>query len=202
MEIACIVEDDREFAALPTLIQRIIASESPGSFVQVAARLRWPRSRLVTRPYLERAVRIAAERATSAGAILVLLDADDDCPATLGPQLLDWATTARHDMHGRIAVVLANREYESWFLASADLLHGPDGLRAGIRVPGDSESRRGAKEWLSQNMIRGERYRPTTHQRVLSQRIGIRETRQRSDSFDKLCREIQRLVEAIRMLEP
>lgn len=197
MEIACIVEGDGEVAALPTLIQRIIASESPGAFVPVAARLRWPRSRLVTRPYLEQAIRIAAERATPAGAILVLLDADDDCPATLGPQLLDWATTARQDMHGRIAVVLANREYESWFVASADRLGGPDGLRAGVGVPGDSESRRGAKEWLTQNMTRGGRYRPTTHQLLFSQRIAIRETRERSPSFDKLCRDIRRLVEAL-----
>lgn len=198
MEIACIVEGEGEVAALPTLIQRIIASEFPGSFVPVTPRLRWPRSRLVSRAHLEQAVRIAAEQATPTGAILILLDADDDCPATLGPQLLEWASAARRDMSQRIAVVLANREVESWFLASAPFLQGTEGLRPGVEAPSDSETRRGAKEWLTENMVPGKPYRPTTHQRLFSQRIGIKETRERSDSFDKLCRDIQRLVEAIR----
>jgi hypothetical protein len=49
--------------------------------------------------------------------ILVLLDADEVCPATLAAALLARARTQLpHDCP--IGVVVANREYEEWFLAA------------------------------------------------------------------------------------
>jgi hypothetical protein len=54
-------------------------------------------------------------RDTGPGApILVVADADDDCPATLGPTLLGRAR--RTDR--AVAVVLAKRELESWFISA------------------------------------------------------------------------------------
>ena len=66
---------------------------------------------------MERAVAFAAGRAGSHGGILVLLDADDDCPAELASRLLRRARQSRPDRP--IRVVLAKAEYESWFLAAA-----------------------------------------------------------------------------------
>ena len=49
--------------------------------------------------------------------ILILLDADKNCPATLADILLARARTqVPHDCP--IGVVVANREYEAWFLAA------------------------------------------------------------------------------------
>ena len=67
------------------------------------------------------------------GGILVLLDADDDCPAELAPTLLNRARSARPDC--RVSVVLANREFEAWFLASAQSLAGRFGFPADIEAP-------------------------------------------------------------------
>jgi hypothetical protein len=49
--------------------------------------------------------------------ILVLLDADEDCPSTLGPALLARARTLV-PLDYPIGVVVAKREYEAWFLAA------------------------------------------------------------------------------------
>jgi hypothetical protein len=57
---------------------------------------------------------------------LVLLDADDDCPAELGPKIQDRARQVVP--HRSVSVVLANREYEAWFLAAAGSLHGQRGF--------------------------------------------------------------------------
>jgi hypothetical protein len=77
------------------------------------------------------------------GGILVLLDADDDCPAELAPALLNRARSARPDR--RVSVVLAKREFEAWFLASAQSLAGRFSSPADMEAPDDPEGVRGAK---------------------------------------------------------
>ena len=57
--------------------------------------------------------------------ILILLDANGDCPGDLGPTVLKSAREACSDR--RFEVVLAKREYESWFVAAAESL--PEGWR-------------------------------------------------------------------------
>ena len=49
-------------------------------------------------------------------AILVLLDADKDCPRELGIELARRACAAAIGLP--VAVVCAKREYENWFLAT------------------------------------------------------------------------------------
>ncbi|WP_404980689.1 DUF4276 family protein [Carboxydichorda subterranea] len=126
-------------------------------------------------------------------AILVLFDADDDCPATMGPGLLQMA----EQVLGRqapVAVVLAKAEYETWFVACLDQLHGKRGIRRDARVPHDPEAIRGAKEYLEQQMTPGRFYSETVDQPALTQLIDVERTRSRSPSFDKLWREVERLV--------
>jgi len=57
-------------------------------------------------------VQVAALREDCAG-ILILFDADDDCPAELAPTLEEWAREAAGEIP--CAVVMANREYEACF---------------------------------------------------------------------------------------
>src|SRR5439155_15126670 len=110
--------------------------------IQVPRPFRVPKDRLLRDGELERAVSQAAEDAGPDGRILILIDADDDCPATLGPRLLLRARNARPDRP--TCVVLAKFEFESWFLASADSLRGIRSLRGDLDAPSDPESIRGA----------------------------------------------------------
>jgi hypothetical protein len=158
--IATIVEGHGEVEAVPVLLRRIVADMAPGLYINVPRPYRVGRHALVRPGGLEDVVRTQGDRVTSGGGVLVLIDADDDCPAELGPQLLDRALAARPDR--RIALVLANREYEAWFLAAAQSLAGQRGFPDMLESPGDPEAVRGAKEWLSgKRPGRPTRRRPT-----------------------------------------
>lgn len=74
-----------------------------------------------------------ADRTGLDGRILVLLDADKDCPAVLGPDLLERARRARGDR--MVRVVLAGAKYEAWFLAAAASIGGQCGLPEHIEAP-------------------------------------------------------------------
>jgi hypothetical protein len=138
---------------------------------------------------------LAARTAGNNGAILLLVDADDDCPATLGPSLLRRARQARTNMP--IAVVLANREYEAWFLASAASLRSREGLPPDLEAPPEPEKVRDAKGWLSRQMPQGRPYKETIHQLLFTRLFDLALARS-ADSFDKLCRDISALVVAAR----
>lgn len=122
---------------------------------------------------------------------LVLLDADDDCIAKLNSQLTTAARAARDDRH--ISIVLANREFEAWFLASISSLRGRGRVRADAEWPGDPEEPRDAKGKLGQLMTSA-RYSPTVDQAALASLMDLQLARQRSPSFAKLWRELEKLM--------
>lgn len=112
--------------------------------------------------------------------------------APLGPALLDRAKSSIPDH--RIGVVLANREFEAWFLAAADSLRDHRGLSATLTCPDEVEAIRDPKGWLSRSMPRDQRYREVRHQPSFAAVMDIDLARSNSPSFDKLCREIDRLT--------
>lgn len=183
--IACIVEGHGEVAALPILIRRIAAEVDPAMQVIVRPPIRIGRNKLLKAGELERAIELATRQSAGQGAVLVVLDSDDDCPAALGPMLLHRASTARTDV--AVAVVLAHREFEAWFLAAAGSLGGALGLPHGLHYPGDPESIRGAKEWLGQHM--GRSYVPTQDQPALAACFDLLLAR-RTRSFAKFHRDV------------
>jgi hypothetical protein len=109
--IATVVEGHGEVEAVPVLLRRIAADVAPDLYINVPRPYRVGRHALVRPGGLEDVVRTQGDRVASGGGVLVLIDADDDCPAELAPQLLDRALAARRDR--RIALVLVNREYEA-----------------------------------------------------------------------------------------
>ena len=141
---------------------------------------------------LERAVELAARQTKTDGCILVLLDADRDCPKDLAPRLLRRATKARPDRD--IRVVLAKTEYEAWFLAAADSIAGKRGIAPSATPPDDPESIGNAKGWLRKRMPRDQPYRPTLDQAALSAIFDLDAARQ-APSFDKLWRDVAALLE-------
>src|SRR5579875_413790 len=166
--LGCIVEGEGDERSLPILIRRIAAELDPPAYVEVFIAKRVPRSALVRTGGIETAVEQTARAAGPHSAILILLDADDDCPATLGPGLLQRAQTTRSDC--TIGLVLAVCEYEAWFLAAAPSLAGIRGLPAGLQAPSQPETIRGAKEWLRERLPPGRRYQETVDQPALTAR--------------------------------
>lgn len=197
--ILAIVEGDGETVAVPHLLRRLSRTLALGVPLEPHAPIRRGRSELVKRGVLERDVESAARRLRGRGCILILLDADDDCPKTLGSELLARARAARSDMP--IGVVLANREYEAWFLAAAESLRGIAELPADLSYPGDPEGKRDAKGWLSSQMPSGRRYREAGEnpdQLLLTQHFDVTQARVRSRSFRKLCKELANLLSQVR----
>lgn len=187
--IAPAVEGHGEVNALPVLLRRIAAELSVWN-LQVAVPLRVPQTQLVGAG-LEAAVAAQASRVRGRGGVLVLLDADDHCPADLGPRLQSRAQAARPDV--KVGVVLANREFEAWFLAAAKSLGGLRGLPDELEPPVDPEAKRDAKGWLSDRMS-GHPYKPKVDQAPLAARFDLQAARANSPSFDKLWREVQKLL--------
>lgn len=189
--IASVVEGEGEVRALPKLLHRI-GKELSVPDLRVLVPMRKPRGSLIATGGIERAVSAAAQRVSIAGGVLVLLDADDDCPAELGSALLARARKARPDVP--ISVVLANREFEAWFIAAADSLAGQHGFPDGLCAPADAEKIRGAKEWLREHRTDRRPYKPTVDQAPLASAFDLALARGRSPSFDKFCRDARLLL--------
>lgn len=128
---ASIVEGDGEVAALRPLIESIIANSADAAYPRIMRPYRMHRGSLINNAgELERYAEQALNEAGPAARLLVLLDADDDCPAELGPQLRQ--RLAARFPNNPVSVNIANREYESWFIASSESLAPLDSVE-GIR---------------------------------------------------------------------
>lgn len=189
--IVPIVEGHGEYVSVPILLRRLTAKFRPELQVDVQRPIRRARNRIIQPNELERDVELAAEKVLGSGGILILLDADTDCPAELGPTLSKRAREARPDRH--IEVVLANPEYETWFLAAATSLRGHRGLSSELSAPDTPENISGAKEWLRRQMKTGATYSETIDQPALTALFDM-DAAQSCASFRKLCRSVERLL--------
>lgn len=176
-----IVEGHGEVEAVPILIRRIFAE-----FATVIPRIN-PPIRVKAGSFLHdasafnRYVAMAAAKAAQGnGAVLILLDCEDECPGKLGPELLLRAQAVRSDV--RCHVVLAKREYETWFLAAASSLAGCAGLPTNLSSPHSPEAIRGAKEWLGLHMDCA--YDPIRHQVQFTSSFDLRQAK-KLYSFDR-----------------
>ena len=191
--VASIVEGDGEVAAFPVLLRRLNDWRTPSALIDVLHPIRVRRDRFLNREQeFRRHLLLAASKCGPDGWIIVLLDADDDCPAELGRATLERARAVAP--HRRISVVLANREYEAWFIAAAQSLHGQRGFRfdsAEDRC--DAERPRNAKGWVAERMVGGT-YREVTDQPAFSARMDLEQAFTHCRSFRKLCSEWGRHV--------
>jgi len=115
-----------------------------------------------------------------------------ECDVRLGPLSRGQAT--RPDR--RISVVLANREFEAWFLAAAPSLAGQFGFPAEFPRPRAPESPRDCKGVLTKARPKGRSYKETVDQTPLTSAFDLKMAREHSDSFDKFYRETSRLLDA------
>ena len=190
VKIGCIVEGHGDVKAVPILIRRIATDLYPELTIRTYP-TRVPRTKLVKVNSLERTIELTVRRIGRQGALFIILDSDDDCPAKLGPEMLQQAVNVRSDLP--IAVVLAKREFEAWFLAAAESLRGQRGLKNELQPPNNPEEIRGAKEWLTHQMESNKKYKETLDQPAFTARFDFEQARH-ADSFDKCYRDIARLL--------
>ena len=172
--VAAIVEGQGDVQAVPILLQRIFQEARPGARLQMRSLIRVRASKFLQDTFeFTRNVTLAAREAKAypQGLVLILLDCEDDCPATLGPDVLAKAQAVRSDVP--IIVALAYREYETWFMAAARSLRGVGGLPQTMEVPPDPERTRDAKGWVSIQL--GVPYNPPNHQPLFTQHFDFQQ---------------------------
>lgn len=184
-QIFSIIEGHGEVFAVPILLKRLVKHLGLEP-VETSHHLRIPRARLVKAIEFENAIALAAIRTKETDLILVLLDADDDCPRDLSAELLQRAQRTRSDR--RVSVVLAKREYEAWLVAGVQSLSGYRNL-AEAKAPPYAEDIRDTKGWLTKLLPPGSPYKETIDQAKMTERLDL-ELARRASSFQKLCREL------------
>ena len=194
--IACIVEGHGEVETLPILVRRIGQALDPTLYIDVSAPIRIPRSKLLKQGELERASNLAALRTGGSGGTVVLIDADDDCPAALAPVLLQRMASG-HPIQPSCAI-LAKAEFESWYLAAAISLRGQRGLPLDLYPPNEPEDIRNAKGWLSNQMTGTRAYSETLDQPALAATFDM-DAAAAAPSFDKFRRDVRRLLMSVRV---
>lgn len=193
LKVAAIVEGDGEVIALPVLLRRLSEWKTPEIYVDVLAPIRVRRDRFLRRPEeFQRILSLAASKCGDNGWILIILDADDDCPKETGADIL--ANASAHIPHRNVSVVLANREYEAWFIAAASSLDGCRGFNFSQAIV-NAESPRDAKGWIERQMSGS--YSEITDQPAFSAKMDLQEAFDRSRSFRKLCSEWTKSIAAL-----
>jgi hypothetical protein len=182
MKIQPIVEGRGEVEAFPVLLRRLQELTSEWQF-SIARPIRQNSSIIRQELNFKKAIKLARIQ-EDCGGILVLFDLEDDCPADIGSQLQQWADDLSLDVP--CCVVLAYREYETWFLAGIESLRGYRNIRDNAERIDNPEQYRDSKGQLEKRMVPGCYYRETLDQTPLSAQVDIKHVAVRSRSFKKL----------------
>lgn len=185
--IASIVEGDGEVIALPVLLRRLASEWNEGAAVNALQPIRVRRDKFLNKEdEFRRQLLLAAAKCGNEGWILIVLDADDDCPATLAKDIC--ARAKQYVPHRRLSVVLANREYEAWFIAAARSLDGVRGFSFTAEECIQAETPRNAKGWMKEH-IKGSAYSEILDQPAFTAKFDLQQAYKNSRSFRKLCKE-------------
>jgi hypothetical protein len=190
--ILTIVEGQSEEKSVPVLLRRILHERLKVFDIEVPRPLRAPRQLVAKEGELEKKVKHGVRDRDNVAAVLVILDADHDCPAELGPGLL---RRAQSQTSLPVAVVLAKRELEAWFLGCLDAYRGFHGVPddAVFRGNPEEDDAKGALKKLT----RPHRYDTVVDQVRFVDKMDMDRCRERCPSFHKLLRDVECLVAAM-----
>jgi len=194
MKVYPIVEGHGEVEAAPVLLRRLLA-EADCQNIGVGRPIRRTQSQLRSREGIQAGVRLALLQPECA-AVVILFDGEDDCPKELAAQVRAWA---REVASGTPCdVVVAYREYETWFLAALESLRGQYGVAKDAAAPANPESKRDAKGALEEFMPPDRAYSETGDQPAMSAVFDMGLTHRRNRSFRKLVKAIGELLTQLR----
>lgn len=166
--IVPIVEGHSEVESIPVLMRRL--RDEWGKYeLDIERPVRVKRNQVIKPGELERRI-VLATRRPNCRAVMVILDADDDCPKELAPKLLERAGRVVQRQGIIVSVVLANSELETWFISSIESLHGIRGISTSAQSPSNPEQRRDAKGLLS-NLMEGRYYSEVDDQPAFAERL-------------------------------
>jgi hypothetical protein len=188
--LGLVVEGQGDEQAAPILIRRVALTLGFHAAIN-CKRWRVRKAEFVQPGEVERSIEALTRQIGRMNPILVLLDADDQCPMNLAADLIARCRVGHPDV--AISIVIAKKEYEAWFLAAAQSLAGKRGLAKELEPPADPESVQGAKEWLTARMPPDQSYSPTRHQAAYSELMDLSEARN-ARSFRKFEKEVGRLL--------
>lgn len=194
LSIFAIVEGHGERDAVPLLLRRL-AHECFSRFdVNVLPPMRLTRGKILNPYHLKRAVELGRRRIHEYGpngGIMILFDADDDCPKERSEQVL--AAIGAGDLDVRVSVVMPKREYEAWFLAAALSLRGRRNVSSTAEPPDDPEEIRGAKEYFMKRiLVPNAAYSETADQAAYTARMNFKDV--------MACRSFRKLHHACEVL--
>ncbi|HYO68265.1 MAG TPA: DUF4276 family protein [Archangium sp.] len=209
--ILAIVEGHGEQRSVPVLLRRWFQHRRFREFETRDLAIRAPGSGALNCPHdtddelgIEYYVELAARERPDG--ILVMLDADDECQVRartpsrpgLGPELLQRARSIAP--HIPIEVVVANREYEVWFLAALASLRRAARIPRGAQLSTPSseiETLRDCKKRMTQ--LLGRSYEETTDQPDFTELLPFTTAMtSRSRSYRKLLKALDALTRAAR----
>ena len=191
MTVVPIVEGHGDAAAVPVLLRRLVDAAKAWEEIRIGQPIRCSSGKLVKEVELKKHVRLARLR-KDCGAVLIVIDSDDDCPVELAARLREWAVA---EAGPACEVVLAKREYEAWFLATAESLRTHHSMRSDAQAHPQPESPRGAKGRLEAMMHIS--YSERVHQPAFSAIFCMAEAHARCRSFRKLISSFGRLMESL-----
>ena len=198
MKVYPIVEGHGEVEAAPVLLRRLLA-EAACQHVGVGRPIRRTQSQLRSKEGIQAGVRLALLQPECA-AVVILFDGEDDCPKELAAQVRAWA---RAVAAGKPCdVVVAYREYETWFLAALESLRGQYGIAKDAATPANPESKRDAKSALEEYMPPNRAYSETGDQPAMSAVFDMGQAHRRNRSFRKLVKAIGELLTQLRQPLP
>ncbi len=185
----CIVEGDgeagipkRQEGAIPLLLRRLVHGKFKRYTVTFKAYNAHGHGNL-TDPkrfqyFIDRAL---MERDLEA--IVVVLDAENDCPKRLALKLANWVR--QRNPHVPVAIVVANRCYEAWLLAGHCWDRQPE-----VKAPGT------VKKEITQKIGQAS-YRETRDQPYLTAQMKIWKAYRRCRSFRRLINAVRQIIDAI-----
>lgn len=199
MKLFPIVEGHGEVAAVPVLLRRLLWDHALCFGMDVGAPIRRTSSQFRREDEVRRMFRLALLQPDCA-AVLLLFDGEDDCPYELAAKVRNWAQAEAGKTP--CEVVIAYREYETWFLASVESLRGRWSIADDALAPVDPEAKRDAKGALEEFMPRCRAYSETGDQDAMSAVFDMALAHQRNRSFRKLVKAVGDLARQLGQTVP
>lgn len=190
MKVYPLVEGHGEVQAVPVLLRRLLA-EAGCHDIGVGQPIRRTQAQLRNKADIQNAVRLALLQPECA-AVVILFDGEDECPAELAGRVRRWARGVAAATP--TDVVVAYREYETWFVAALESLRGRFGISEAAVAPADPESRRDAKSWVEEFMPPRRAYSETGDQPAMSAVFDLELAHRRNRSFRKLVKAVGDLL--------